>query len=180
VHAEELTPRALLQCHVEVLGNARLRVKYDEFFLDWLFREMAAVPTRGTLVRAALLRHEDRLLGWYVGYLKPRGLSRVMDIQATRGKLGTVLDYLFADAWDSGSDAVEGRLEPSLYEPLSSRGRWLHYTARALFHSLRPAGTDEDHAAPRDPAVALLERADVRDLQRVVEVLLDLSDDRDR
>jgi hypothetical protein len=137
VHTEELTPRALIQCQAEVLGNARLRVDYDERFLAWLFREMAAVPTRGMLVRR-LLRQDDGLLGWYVGYLKPRGLSRVMAIQATRGSLGTVLDHLFADAWDSGSDAVEGRVEPSLYEPLARRRCWTHHTARALLHSRDP------------------------------------------
>jgi hypothetical protein len=137
VYAEELTPRALAQCQAEVLGNARLRVTYDEPFLEWLFREMAAVRTRGTLVRR-LLRREDRLLGWYVAYLTRGGVSRVMDLKASSGELGTVLDYLFADAWDSGADAVEGRLEPALYEPLSSRGCWLHYGSRALFHSRDP------------------------------------------
>jgi GNAT superfamily N-acetyltransferase len=137
VHAEELTPQTLIECQEEVLGDTRLRVDYDEPFLDWLFREMAGVATRGTLVRR-LLRANDRLLGWYIGYLKPGGLSQVMEIQATRGKLGTVLDCLFADAWEAGSDAVEGRLEPALYEPLSSRGCWVHYGARALFHSQDP------------------------------------------
>jgi hypothetical protein len=137
VHAEELTPRALVQCQAEVLGDSRLRVDYDEPFLDWLFREMAAVRTRGTLVRR-LLRREGSLLGWYIAYLKPGGLSQVIDVKATRGRLGTVLDRLFADAWEHGADAVEGRLEPGLYEPLSSRRCWLHYGARALFHSRDP------------------------------------------
>jgi hypothetical protein len=137
VQAEELTPRAMAECQAEVLRDARLRVDYDETFLEWLFREMAAVRTRGTLVRR-LLRRGDRLLGWYVAYLKPAGVSQVMDLKATRGQLGTVLDYLFADAWDSGTDAVEGRLEAALYEPLSNRRSWLHYGARALFHSRDP------------------------------------------
>jgi GNAT superfamily N-acetyltransferase len=134
VDSEELTPRALIEHQAEVLGNARLRVDYDELFVEWLFHEMAAVPTRGTLVRR-LLRQQDRLLGWYVAYVKPRELSEVIEVKATRGELGTVLDCLFADAWDSGADGVEGRLEPALYEPLSGRRCWLHYGARALFHS---------------------------------------------
>jgi hypothetical protein len=134
VHAEELTPRALTQYQAEVLRNARLWVNYDEPFLEWLFREMAAVRTRGLLVRR-LLRREDRLLGWYVAYLKPGGVSQVMDLKATRGQIGTVLDCLFADAWDSGADAVEGRLEPALYEPLGTRRSLLRHGERALFHS---------------------------------------------
>jgi hypothetical protein len=137
VHADELTPRTLARCLAEVLGNARLRVNYDQPFLEWLFREMAAVRSRGTLVRR-LLGREDRLLGWYVVYLTPGGVSQVMDVKATRGQLGTVLDYLFADAWDSGAAAVEGRIEPALFEPLSSRRCWLRYGSRALFHSRDP------------------------------------------
>jgi hypothetical protein len=68
-------------------------------------------------------------------------VSQVLDLKATRGQLGPVLDHLFADAWDSGAAAVEGRLEPALYEPLSSRRRswlWLHYGSRSLFHSRDP------------------------------------------
>jgi hypothetical protein len=82
-----------------------------------------------------LLRRQERVLGWYVAYLKPGGVSQVMDVKATRGQLGRVLDYLFADAWDCGADALEGRLEQALYEPLSSRRCWVHYGARVLFHS---------------------------------------------
>jgi hypothetical protein len=134
VHAEVLTPRALIQHQRDVVGNAWLRVAYDEPFLEWLFGAMAAVRSRGTLVRR-LLRTDDRLLGWYVVYVKPRGMSQVIAVMAIRGQLGTVLDWLFADAWHAGADAIEGRLEPQLYEPLSRRGCWLRYGARALFHS---------------------------------------------
>jgi hypothetical protein len=137
LRAEVLTPRSVIEHQGDVIGNARLMAAYDEPFLDWLFREMAAVRSRGTLVRR-LLRVDDRLLGWYVAYIKPQGMSQVIAIMATRGQLGTVLDCLFADAWHAGADAVEGRLEAQLYEPLSRRGCWLHHGARALFHSRDP------------------------------------------
>jgi hypothetical protein len=134
VNGEELTAQAMLECQAEVLGHTTLRVDYDEPFLEWLFREMGAVRSRGTLVRR-LLRRDDRPVGWYVAYLKAGGVSEVMDVKAVGGQLGTVLDHLFADAWDCGADAVEGRFEPALYEPLSGRRCWLHYGARALVHS---------------------------------------------
>jgi hypothetical protein len=137
VETEELTPRAVIEHQPRVLGDARLWVDYDEPFLQWLFREMAAVRTRGTLTRRLLRRGGD-LLGWYVVYLKPRGLSHVIGIAATKGKLGVVLDCLFADAWRGGAAALEGRVEPALYEPLSSRRCLLRYGTRALFHSREP------------------------------------------
>jgi hypothetical protein len=137
VHAGGLAPRALIHHMRDVLGNDRLWVDYDQPFVEWLFREMEAVRTRGTLVRR-LLRREDRVLGWYVAYFKRRGLSHVLDVKATRGHLETVLDCLFADAWQSGVGALEGRLEPRLYEPLSRRRCWLRYGERALYHSRDP------------------------------------------
>jgi len=137
VEIEELTPRALIEHRPEVLGDARLWVDYDEPFLEWLFGEMAAVRTRGQLT-GRLLRQDDRVLGWYVVYMRPRGLSQVMQVAATKGELGTVLDRLFADAWRGGAAALEGRLEPALYEPIYRRRCVLRYSTRALFRSGDP------------------------------------------
>jgi hypothetical protein len=134
VKAEVLTPRALVDHQLDVVGNARIRVDYDEPFVEWLFREMPAVRTHGTLVRR-LVRRDDRLLGWYIAYFKPRGLSRVIDLKATRGNLETVLDCLFADAWESGVGALEGRLDDPLYEPLARRRCVLRPGERALYHA---------------------------------------------
>lgn len=141
VQTEELTSRALIDHQGDVLGGARLQVDYDEAFVAWLFREMAAVRTRGTLLRR-LLRRDDRVLGWYVAYLKPRGLSQVMDVKAAKGQLATVIDCLFSDAWRSGAGALEGRLESALYEPLACRRCLVRYGTRALFHSRDPAVVD--------------------------------------
>jgi hypothetical protein len=137
VTTEELTPRAILEHQSDVLGDARLRVEYDEPFLEWLFREMAAVRTRGTL-RRRLLRHNGDPIGWYVAYLKPRGLSQVIAIAAKNGKLDVVLDCLFADAWRCGAAALEGRLDPTLYKALFSRRCLLRHGTWALFHSRDP------------------------------------------
>jgi hypothetical protein len=137
VEAEELTARALIEHQSEVLGAARVRLDYDEGFLDWLFEEMAAVRTRGRLVRR-LLRQDGRLLGWYIVYLKRDGLSEVISIAATKGAHGVVFDSLFAEAWKSGAAGLEGRLEPELYEPLSDRRCLLRYGTRALFHTRDP------------------------------------------
>lgn len=137
VEIEELTAAALIEHQPEVSAEALLRVDYDEAFVEWLFRELPAVRTRGTLVRR-LLRHRGRFLGWYVAYMKPGGVSQVMEIAATKGGISVVLDRLFQDAWRSGADALQGRIEPVLFEPLARRRCLLRYGARALFHSSDP------------------------------------------
>jgi hypothetical protein len=121
----------------EVVGDARLRVDYDEPFVEWLFREISAVQTHETLVRR-LLRRDDRLLEWYIAYFKPRGLSHVVEAKTARGQLDRVLDCLFADAWSGGAAALEGRLDDALYEPLVRRRCLLRHGERALYHSRDP------------------------------------------
>lgn len=134
VSSDELTATALVAHQVEVSPEARLRIDYDLAFAEWLFRELAAVQTRGRLARR-LLRRDGRIIGWYVAYLNPGGIAQVMDVSATRGSLDAVLDRLFADAWQSGSAALEGRLEPALFEPLARRRCLIRAGERALFHS---------------------------------------------
>jgi hypothetical protein len=134
VQTEELSAGELIERQDEVFGGARVRVEYDEPYVDWLFGEMAAVRTRGELVRR-LIRRDGQVLGWYIAYLKSDGLSEVVELAAARGAHSVVVDSLFADAWEQGVAGLEGRLERPLYEPLSDRGCLLRYGTRALFHT---------------------------------------------
>jgi hypothetical protein len=138
--AEDLTPQALLEHLPSVLQHRRLHPDYDERFLVWLFREMAAVRSRGELVKR-LIRDEDRVLGWYVAYLQRRGLSQVMQIVARDRDVAAVLDHLFHDAQSAGVAALTGQLEPCLFEVLSQRSRrcFLHLSANFLVYSRNPA-----------------------------------------
>jgi hypothetical protein len=95
--AEDLTPQALLEHLPSILQHRLLHPSYDERFLARLFREMAAVRSRGELVKR-LIRDRDQVLGWYVAYLQRRGLSQVMQIAARDRDVAAVLDHLFHDA----------------------------------------------------------------------------------
>ena len=70
--------------------------------------------------------------------MKPHGLSHVIEVAAKKGAIDTVLDCLFTDAWRRDVAALQGRMEPVLYEPLSQRRCLLRYGERALFHSRDP------------------------------------------
>jgi hypothetical protein len=134
---EPLTPEALIEHLPSVLDGTRVIPDYSEAFLRWLFDEMAFVRTRGTLVRC-LVRDQDRVLGWYVTYSKPGGVGQVMQIAAADRDMAAVIDHLFHDAWRSGTAGLEGRLEATLYEPLSGRGCLLGYGSRVVAHSREP------------------------------------------
>ena len=125
---QELTPAEM----VSRLGELkfRLRPTYDEDFAGWLLDEVAAVRSRGTLVKRAVSR------GWYVYYLVPGGISQVLQIAAEERDAGDVLDHLFDDAYARGSAAVQGRLEAHVREPLARRKALFHQSGYlALIHA---------------------------------------------
>jgi hypothetical protein len=135
---ETLTPEALIE-HLPLIDQGtRVITDYSEAFLRWLFAEMAFVRSRGPL-EARLVRDGDRVLGWYVAYMPRGGVGQVMQIAAPDSDLGAVIDHLFHHASRSQTVALEGRLEPTLYEPLSGRRCLLRYGSRVLAHSRDPA-----------------------------------------
>ncbi|HYI37898.1 MAG TPA: GNAT family N-acetyltransferase [Thermoleophilaceae bacterium] len=131
---EELTVPLLLAEADGLAHGARIRPAYDEAYLEWVFREMASVQARGELVRHAV-RRQERVVGSYVAYLPHRGLGQVMQIAATARGLDDVLEDLFDHADRRGVSALQGRLEPRLFEALSRRRCLLRYSERALMHS---------------------------------------------
>jgi hypothetical protein len=126
VSAEPLTPEVIVENLPVVTSTTRLHPDYDEGFLEWLVRELAAVTSRGTLL-GFLIRDRNRaVLGWYVYFLQPGGISQVLQIAGNERDLGGVLDHLFHHARANGSAALQGRLEPNLVEALSRRSCLLH------------------------------------------------------
>jgi hypothetical protein len=136
--SEALTPRAILENLREVMQLVRLHPDYDEPFLEWLFREMAAARSRGRLARSLVRGRSGEVLGWYAYYLDGT-VASVMQATAKRGAAGEVLDELFHHARDAGAAAVCGRLEPQLAEALAARRCTYGWSGAALLHSTNPA-----------------------------------------
>lgn len=134
-HAEPLEPSALVMHLPAVAGQLLLVPDYDEAFATWLFAEMAAVRSRGELVRCLVRDTQGRVLGWYVSYLQPGGVSQVLQVAAAERDVGAVLDHLFSHARERGVAALQGRVEPLLFEALATRRCLLHHTERALIHT---------------------------------------------
>lgn len=118
--AEELEPGTLLDALNRLAGPCSLRPRYEREALEWLFRTLARSTRRGAF-RKVLLRREGRVLGWYLYYAQPGGISEVVQIGATQATAQEVLDHLFFDAWSCGAVAVSGQLEPSLTPAFSER-----------------------------------------------------------
>jgi hypothetical protein len=70
-----------------------------------------------------------------VYYLKPGGISQVLQIAAAEREVGLVLDHLVHHAWSGGATALRGRVEPRLLGPLARHRCFMHYTGMALVHA---------------------------------------------
>jgi hypothetical protein len=135
---EALLPADLVDHLPAISGHRRLQPNYSEEYLTWLFREMAKVTTRGELIKRLVRNDRGRVLGWYVAYLQPRGISQVMQVGAKDRDVDAVLDHLFYDAHRSGSAILTGQMEPLLFEPLTKRRCFLHLSGNFMFHSRNP------------------------------------------
>jgi hypothetical protein len=136
VAAEPLTTSTTIENLPRFVRKTRLHVAYDSPYLEWLHRELAAVEVRGQIV-SQLIRDSrgERVLGWYIYYLKPGGTSEVLQIVCEARDAGSVLDHLIHHAWSRGAAAVRGRVEPRILAALSDRRILLHFTGEALVHS---------------------------------------------
>jgi hypothetical protein len=135
---EELTPE-LLVAETKKLGSAfRLHPDYDVAFAEWLFRELAAVRSRGDVLRSIVRSDDGRVRGWYVAYVRKGAVCDSIQVAATERVTDVVLDHLFREAALRGAAAVRGRLERRLLPALSVRTRLLRYTGSALAHSRSP------------------------------------------
>jgi len=121
VSGEELNADGLLACLSEFSGSRSLWPEYDEYSLKWLLETITRQTRRGALRKVAIHNSRWEVIGWYLYYLNPRGLSQVVQLVAKKNSIGEVLDHLFYDAWLNGSIAVSGRLEPPFMQAFSDR-----------------------------------------------------------
>jgi hypothetical protein len=123
---EDALDAAAMLAHLpEVMDGDALQPVYDARALAWLLEQSARKTRHGKLRACAVLEGGQRLIGWYLYYARPGGVSEVVQVAARNGSFGRVLQRLFADAWRQGAAAVRGRLDPRHVRELSGRHCWL-------------------------------------------------------
>ncbi len=75
---------------------------------------------------------KDKIVGWYVYYLKPNAPCQVVQIGASRQFQTAVIKHLLYDAWDHGAIGLHGVAIPSQLPDLAGensyftcRGGWV-------------------------------------------------------
>ncbi len=121
VSAEELRLETFLTCLSEFSNTRALWPEYDDHSLTWLLEMLNRKERPGALRKLVVRNSRQEIIGWYLYYLNPGGVSAVVQIVAKDGSFGIVLDHLFHDAWQEGAIAISGQLEPRFMQEFSER-----------------------------------------------------------
>jgi hypothetical protein len=108
LHAATLDVETLVHCLTEFRGDYSLRPEYDSDSLKWLLTFMERMHPRAELRKVVLRDDKQKLLGWYLYYLKPAAIGQVVQIGGQRKFTKDILDHLFYDAWSHGAIALHG------------------------------------------------------------------------
>ena len=138
VSEEELTADTLLACMRDFSEPRSLRPEYDRDSVMWLLDFMSRMNGYGSLRKILLRNRENKIIGWYLYYLRQGGVGEVVQVGASPSSVDTVLDHLSHHAWTHGAIALHGRLDPHLSP--ESFGKYCFYFPgnRLLVHSRDP------------------------------------------
>lgn len=137
---QNLTAGDLLACLSGTAADRALRPRYDGEFIEWFLDLLAARRGRGRFEKVAVRDASGAIVGWYLFYLNPGGISEVVQIGAMRGFMGDVVDHLFEHAFRGGAVAVSGQMDPAVFQALAARGCVFHHDGVSWFlvHSRDP------------------------------------------
>jgi hypothetical protein len=149
LHGTPLDVETLLECLVEFRKGYSLWTEYDVDTLQWLLNFMERRPSRGTLRKIVLRNDAQKIVGWYIYYVKPGAVGEVVQIGGEPTSTKDVLDHLFHDAWQQGVIGVHGMVDTR---------RMPDYSDKGCFFTCRGGWTITN---PRKPGLLeLLERGD--------------------
>lgn len=120
-----------------------LRPDYGREALEWLLRQAGRRGGPGRLRARGLRDGNGRLAGWYLYYVRRGGIGEVLQVAASEGRYGGVLDRLLQDAVRQGAAALRGRLDPCRIDEHAARRCWFAREGRCtLVHSRDPGVLD--------------------------------------
>jgi hypothetical protein len=137
--AEDLPLEVLAARVGELCADRALCPAYDERALQWLLG-VAQQNEPGRVLRRRLVRDaRGAVIGWFLYFLEPGGVSDVVQLLARKGAGDAVFHMLLSDAWSGGAAMLAGRVEPAIVREMSERHCYFRHAGHwALAHSKQP------------------------------------------
>ncbi len=118
----ELDIETLLNCIVEFRKGYSMWPEYDLDSLRWLVGFMERRPARGTLRKIVVRDESQKIVGWYVYYVKPGAVGEVVQIGGDPNFTKDVLDHLFWDALEHDVIGLHGMVDSRRTPDFSDKG----------------------------------------------------------
>ena len=118
----ELDLETLLQCLAEFRKGYSLWPEYDIHSLQWLVSFMERRPARGALRKVVVRDANQKIVGWYMYYVKPGAVGEVVQIGGEPKLTKDILGHLFYDAWKHGAIALHGMVDIRRMADFSDKG----------------------------------------------------------
>lgn len=119
--SEDLTINEFLQNLHHFYQDKKLFPVYTADSLNWLYTRLTQEERFGEFQKTLLRDTDNKILGWYLYNLKPKGRSEVLQIIARKDTINTILDHLFYNAWQKGSIELCGRLDPQFTKEFGNK-----------------------------------------------------------
>ena len=135
----ELDVETLLQCMLEFRKGYSLWPEYTPDSLSWLLGFMGSRTARGALRKVVLRDESQKIVGWYIYYVKPGAVGEVVQVGGGLKLTKDILDHLFWDALEHGVIGLHGVVDSRRTPDFSDKGCF--FTCRggwALAHSRDP------------------------------------------
>jgi hypothetical protein len=122
LHSAELDLETLLQCLAEFRKGYSLWPEYDIHSLQWLVSFMERRPARGVLRKVVVRDDSQKIVGWYIYYVKPGAVAEVVQVGGEQKLTKDILGHLFCDAWQQGAIALHGVVDIRRMADFSDKG----------------------------------------------------------
>ena len=114
----DLDLQTLCECLPKVSARMVLAPVYDMASLTWMMELVRQKTKHGPLQSTVVRNSRGEVIGWHLYYLNA-SVSQVIQIAALSGAEEQVIEHLFYHAWQRGSAAISGRVEPKYMHELS-------------------------------------------------------------
>ena len=122
LHGAEADVETLLECFAEFRQGYSLWPEYDARSLAWLLSFMERRTARGHLRKVVVRDDRQKIVGWYIYYVKPGAVGEVVQVGGEPKFTKDVLDHLFYDARERGVIALHGVVERRRMPDFSDKG----------------------------------------------------------
>lgn len=114
------------------------RPDWENGYLDHVLSTAMNKPAYGEPVIAIVRTRSGEALGGFLYHIRRGEIGRVLQIVAMPGHGGTILDRLFADAYERGAAGLRGRSQPWLIQASTSRQMIFATNAASVIHTKDP------------------------------------------